>query len=131
MNNKIKQTVDDLISFGEVKDGLKYLKKAEKIIGFSDLYSLIRYLLHWQKHLINDKIAPFHLFKKDKLILDDTNQMGYSQLFELAPELKAIYKLDEFELAFNKNLSKTEVNEILSYIDQNYKVTIRKKRRTK
>lgn len=124
MKNIIKDLIDELISDKAIVD-LKYTKASyEKMEGYNAI-TVNGDLLYWQKSIQNDRILLIEPNTKDYLVLEDVELSRFRQFFEYAPVLEELFKLEGTKVVYNKELSAEEIQEVLEYIDENYKITRR------
>ena len=78
--------------------------------------------MHWHKKI--KRGFPFGKYQNDYLDLSDTNVLlpKYKILFENCPELSELYELNGDKIYFNATLTPEEKQEILDYVDENYKI---------
>lgn len=107
-----------LKSSKEQKDRLFYQAK-EKLEG-TTFISLTNLLMQWHKKI--KKGFPFAQYQNDHLQLSELMQTKYKILFENCSELYELYQLDNDRIYFNSSLTDDEKQEILEYVDENYKI---------
>ncbi len=100
------------------KDRLFY--QAKEKLGISDSVSLTNLLMQWHKKM--KKGFSFAQYQKDHLQLSELMQKKYKILFENCSELSELYELKNDKIYFNTTLTDQEKQEILDYVDENYKI---------
>lgn len=102
----------------EQKDRIFYRAK-EKLEG-TTFVSLTNLLMQWHKKI--KKGFPFAQYQNDYLQLSELMQAKYKILFENCSELHELYELKNDTIYFNSTLTDEERQEILDYVDENYKI---------
>ncbi|RTZ50380.1 hypothetical protein EJ377_11350 [Chryseobacterium arthrosphaerae] len=120
MKTIIKELLIELTlrSNKDQEDRLFY--QAKEKLGISDSVSLINLLMQWHKKI--KKGFPFAQYQNDHLQLSELMQAKYKILFENCPELSELYDLKNDKIYFNSSLTDQEKQEILDYVDENYKI---------
>ena len=120
MKTKIKELLIELTlrSNKDQKDRLFY--QAKEKLGISDSVSLTNWLMHWHKKI--KRGFPFEEFQNDYFEPSDVLLPKYKILFENCPELSELYELKNDKIYFNSSLTNEEKQEILEYVDENYKI---------
>jgi hypothetical protein len=125
MKDLIKELLDELIPRITPTEKHKHLKKAFQIKNRIDAIVTANVLLDWQKGIQNERIPLFEPNTKDQLVLEDVEIPRFKDFFEKGEALNAIFVLNSDKVTYNKDLSPEEIQEILEYIDENYKITRR------
>lgn len=131
MKPRINEVLNELVNFTDPNLKEVHLKQAYEKLGFQELFNLIKWILHWQKNIINENLAPVSFFHDDYFELDDVFQKRYPALFELCPALSEVYTLQSDKIIFNTSLGDEEKQEILEFIDTHHKIETRKRVRQK
>jgi len=78
--------------------------------------------MHWHKKI--KKGFPFGKYQNDYLDLSEFEVLlpKYKILFENCSELSELYELKGDKIYFNATLTPEERQEILDYVDENYKI---------
>lgn len=78
--------------------------------------------MHWHKKI--KKGFPFGKYQNDYLDLSEFEVLlpKYKILFENCSELSELYELKGDKIYFNATLTPEEKQEILDYVDENYKI---------
>lgn len=120
MKTIIKDMLTELTlkSDKEQKDRIFYRAK-EKLEG-TTFVSLTNLLMQWHKKI--KKGFPFAQYQNDYLQLSELMQAKYKILFENCSELHELYELKNDTIYFNSTLTDEERQEILDYVDENYKI---------
>ncbi|WP_288448019.1 hypothetical protein [Chryseobacterium culicis] len=120
MKTKIKELLIELTLNGKKPFQYKILAKADDKIGISDSVSLTNLLMQWHKKI--KRGFPFAQYQNDHLQLTELMQAKYKILFENCLELSELYELKNDKIYFNSSLTDQEKQEILDYVDENYKI---------
>ncbi len=122
MKTIIENLLIELTALGKRYIELDILSNAEKKLSGSDLLTLTGWLMHWHKKI--KKGFPIDQYQNDYLDLSDFEvlQPKYKILFESCPELSELYELKGDKIYFNSSLTEEEKQEILNYVDDNYKI---------
>jgi len=107
-----------LTSSKELKDRLFY--NAKEKLEASTFVSLTNLLMQWHKRI--KKGFPFAQYQNDHLQLSELMQAKYKILFENCSELSVLYELKNDKIYLNTSLTDEEKQEILDYVDENYKI---------
>ena len=120
MKTIIKELLIELTlkSNKDQKDRLFY--QAKEKLGISDSVSLTNWLMHWHKKI--KRGFPFEEFQNDYFEPSNVLLPKYKILFENCPELSELYELKNDKIYFNSSLTGQEKQEILDYVDENYKI---------
>lgn len=120
MKTIIKELLIELTlrSNKDQKDRLFYQAKEE--LGISDSVSIINWLMHWHKKI--KRGFPFEEFQNDYFEPCDVLLPKYKIFFENCPELSELYELKNDKIYFNSSLTGQEKQEVLDYVDENYKI---------
>ena len=102
----------------EQKDRLFY--KAKESLDQVTFVSLTNLLMQWHKKI--KRGFPFAQYQNDHLQLTELMQAKYKILFENCPELSELYELKNDKIYFNSSLTDQEKQEVLDYVDENYKI---------
>lgn len=94
--------------------------KAEKNMGIADLLNLKGWLMQWHKKI--NRGFPSDDFQKDYFQSSDILVPKFEVLFKSCLELSELYELKEDKVFFNSSLSNEEKEEIIDYVDKNYKI---------
>lgn len=120
MKTVIKDLLIELTSLGKKPVELVLLAKAEKNLGIDNLLTLKRWLMQWHKKIARG--FPSDDYQKDYFQSSDVLVPKFEALFKSCPELSALYELKEDKVFFNSSLSNEEKEEIIDYVDKNYKI---------
>lgn len=120
MKTTIKDLLIELTLNGKQQYQYKILLKADEKMGISDTVSLTNLLMQWHKKI--KKGFPFAQYQNDYLQLSELMQAKYKILFENCSELHELYELKNDKIYFNSTLTDEERQEILDYVDENYKI---------
>jgi hypothetical protein len=121
MKPEIKELLRELTSVGRIKIELKVLKQADEALVDYDILTLKNKLLHWQKKVIRG--FAFYEFQLEYYETTELLLPNYKLFFDNCPELIEVYELKGNRIYFNSSLTSQEKQEILEYIDENYKIT--------
>ncbi len=127
MNIAIEKLLNELTSYGEHPLKIIILKQAENSLGINKMISLITKLMQWHKKVIlwskksidspNEDIYNKEYYQPISAMIEN-----YKGLFESCPELSELYELKNDKIYFNSSLTDQEKQEVLDYVDENYKI---------
>jgi len=129
MKEIVKEILDEMVLIDNPDQEHKYFQEALDKLGFAEVRNLISWILQWQKHLLKYGESLDDDYQEDRFILIEPHQERYPFLYEYCSELNEIFKLNDTEIIFNDNLTEDELEEIKIYINANYQVTSRWRRR--
>lgn len=122
MKPEIKNLLYELTTVGRSYIELNVLKKADEALVEHKILTLKNKLLHWQKKI--KKGYPFEEYQLDYYETSDVLLPNYQIFFDNCLELNEVYELKGNRIYFNSKLSPQEKQEVLDYIDENYKITV-------
>ncbi|KAB1231866.1 hypothetical protein [Chryseobacterium viscerum] len=127
MNIAIEKLLNELTSYGENPLKVIILKQAENSLGINKMISLITKLMQWHKKVIlwskkSIDSPNENIYNKDYYQPISAMIENYKGLFENCPELSELYELKNDKIYFNSSLTDEEKQEILDYVDENYKI---------
>ncbi|MDR2234714.1 MAG: hypothetical protein LBE92_01195 [Chryseobacterium sp.] len=120
MKTIIKELLIELTLNGKKSFHHKILDKIDEEMEVSDSVSLTNLLMQWHKKI--KKGSPFAQYQSDYLQLSELMQAKYKILFEKCPELSELYEFNNDRIYFNAFLTDADKQEILDYVDDNYKI---------
>lgn len=122
MKTIVQNLLIELTTYGKKFIVLKILKKAENRLGGNDTVNLTSWLMQWHKN-VKKGFLPFEKDETNFFEVGDL-QPKYEILFSSCPELSEIYELQGDEIYFNPLLTEAEKQEIIDYVDDNYKIIL-------
>ncbi|MDQ1856700.1 hypothetical protein [Chryseobacterium sp. WLY505] len=127
MNINIEKLLNELTAYGEQPQKIIILKQAEKSLGINKMISLITKLMQWHKKVMlwskksidnpNEQVYNKDYYQPISAVIED-----YKGLFENCPELSELYELKNDKIYLNSSLTGQEKQEVLNYVDENYKI---------
>lgn len=126
MKDTIKELLDELIPEKIIIANKRHLKEAY-VENRRDATTTSDTLLHWLKAIQNENILLLEPDTKDQLILEDLEIPRFKDFFARGEALNTIFILDSNKVTYNKDLSQEEIQEILEYVDEMFKILVRKR----